>query len=57
MYAHLFKNPKRDGGGWQLVITSSPSLAGTTLATLQFSSKLAAKRVAATHYNATPHNY
>jgi|DEB19_MinimDraft_2_1074335.scaffolds.fasta_scaffold27797_1 hypothetical protein len=53
LFAHIFKRGKL----YQLVITSSPSLAGTTLATLQFSSKLAAKRVAATHYNATPHNY
>ena len=53
LFAHIFKRGKL----YQLVITTSPSLAGNTLATLQFSSKLAAKRVAAQHYNATPHNY
>jgi hypothetical protein len=55
MYAHLFKNPKRDGGGWQLVITGE-GFVEDIREELVFTTKREAKAYAAER-NAMPWNY
>jgi hypothetical protein len=55
MYAHLFKNPKRDGGGWQLVITGE-GFVEDIREELVFATKREAKAYAVS-VNAMPWNY
>ena len=56
--AHLYRNPKSRGAGFELIITQGPSIqAEYVLATIR---PLAGKREAramAKEYNATPHNF
>jgi hypothetical protein len=57
-FAHLYKNPKARGGGYELLISSSPAIQAEFI--LARISPLTGKREAnkiAREYNATPHNF